>query len=72
MYLIIGIIIFSWIMSGVMADNYALRKTFKEQQRLGAIDLDRYNFVVGMLDIHQQNDLKVYLDEEATNDITNY
>ena len=72
MYIIIGIIIFSWIMSGVMADNYALRKTYKEQQRLGAIDLDSYKFVVCMLEIHQQNDLKVYLAEESTNDITNY
>ena len=60
MYIILGIVIFSWIMSGVMADNYALRKGYKEQQRLNAIDLDRYNFVVGMLNQEQQADLHRY------------
>lgn len=60
MYIIIGIVIFSWIMSGVMADNYSLRKGYKEQQRLNAIDLDRYNFVVGMLNQEQQADLHRY------------
>ena len=59
-YIIIGIVIFSWIMSGVKADNYALRKGYKEQQRLNAIDLDRYNFVVGMLNQEQQADLHRY------------
>jgi hypothetical protein len=54
-----------------MADNYALRKRFKREKRLAAIDLARYNFVVGMLDIHQQNDLKVYLEEEAISNVTN-
>ena len=60
MYIIIGIVIFRWIMSGVMADNYALRKWYKEQQRLNVIDLDRYNFVVGMLNQEQQADLHRY------------
>ena len=61
MSILIGILIFSWVFSGIMADNYALRKRFKREKRLAAIDLARYNFVVGMLDIHQQNDLRVYL-----------
>ena len=60
MYIIIGIAIISWFMSGVMADNYALRRGYKKQQRLNAIDLDRYNFVVGMLNQEQQADLHRY------------
>ena len=60
MYIIIEIAIFSWIMSGVRADNYALRRGNKEQQRLNSIDLDRYNFVVGMLNQEQQADLHRY------------
>tara|TARA_Y100000817_G_scaffold286271_1_gene254048 strand:- start:148 stop:369 length:222 start_codon:yes stop_codon:yes gene_type:complete len=71
MSILIGILIFSWVFSGIMADNYALRKRFKREKRLAAIDLARYNFVVGMLDIHQQNDLKVYLEEEAISNVTN-
>jgi hypothetical protein len=59
-YILIGCVLFAWFLSGLMADNYALRKGYKEQQRLNAIDLDRYNFVVGMLNQEQQTDLHQY------------
>jgi len=48
-YILIGCVLFAWFLSGLMADNYALRRHFKQQQKLSKIDLDRYNFVVGML-----------------------
>ena len=59
-YILIGCVLFAWFLSGLMADNYALRKGYIEQQRLNAIDLDRYNFVVGMLNQEQQTDLHQY------------
>ena len=60
MYLLIGLVLFAWFLSGLMADNYALRRHFKQQQKQNKIDLDRYNFVVGMLDQEQQKDLHQY------------
>ena len=32
MAILIGILIFSWVFSGIMADNYALRKDLKERK----------------------------------------
>jgi len=58
-YILIGLV-FAWIVSGLMADNYALRKHLKEYKRLEQIDLDRYNFVVGILNQKQQKDLHQY------------
>ena len=34
MSILIGILIFSWVFSGIMADNYALRKRFKREKDL--------------------------------------
>ena len=59
-YILIGCVLFAWFLSGLMADNYALRRHFKQQQKLSKIDLDRYNFVVGMLNQEQQKDLHEY------------
>ena len=60
LYQIIGLIIFAFFMSGLLADNYALRKGYKELQRLDDINLERYNWVVGMLNEDQQHELHEY------------
>ena len=52
-YLIIGCCVLAFFISGILADRYALRKHYK-------INLDRYNFVVGMLDQDQQKQLHEY------------
>ena len=40
-YLIIGCCVLAFFISGILADRHALRKHYK-------INLDRYNFVVGI------------------------
>ncbi len=60
MYVIAGLVALAWIVSGLMADNYALRKGSKELQRQNSISLDRYNWVVGMLNEEQQYELHQY------------
>lgn len=59
-YVIAGLVALAWIVSGLMADNYALRKGYKELQRQNIISLDRYNWVVGMLTMEQQHKLHQY------------
>jgi hypothetical protein len=59
-YVIAGLVVLAWIVSGLMADNYALRKGYKELQRQNSISLDRYNWVVGMLNEEQQYELHQY------------
>jgi len=57
---IAGLVVLACIVSGLMADNYALRKGYKELQRQNSISLDRYNLVVGMLNEEQQHELHQY------------
>ena len=59
-YVIAGLVTLAWIISGLMADNYALRKGYKELQRQDDISLHRYNWVVGMLNEKQQHELHEY------------
>jgi len=56
-YILIGLV-FAWIVSGLMADNYALRKHLKEYKRLEQIDLERYNYVVDLLTEEQHRELR--------------
>ena len=60
MYVIACLVTLAWIISGLIADNYALRKGYKELQRQNSISLDRYNWVVGMLNEEQQHELHQY------------
>ena len=60
LFVIGGLILLAWVISGLMADNYALRKDYKEQRRQNNINMDRYNWVVGMLNEKQQHELHEY------------
>ena len=52
-YLIIGCCVLAFFISGILAGRYALRKHYKN-------NLDRYNFVVCMLNQDQQKQLHEY------------
>ena len=60
LFVIGGLILLAWVISGLMADNYALRKDYKEQRRQNNINMERYNWVVGMLNEEQQHELHEY------------
>ena len=60
-YLFIAITIYligSWVISGILADRYALRKRVKEQ----AIEIERYKDTINQICDQHEAEMKYYTD----------